>query len=423
MPTSYGYHRTRSTLIDYNPKSTDAAKRLSPPCNLSLSFRFAPVGIDCYSLTLSKMPHQILKSLVAAVSIGSLLVSQHVHSCTGITLKAGDGAVVYGRTMEWGSFDLDSRVVIVPRGLKFTAQTPDKKAGKTWSSIYGVVGLDAVGKDIIADGINEKGLTVGQFYHPGSAEYPKYDPALAAESMSPLDVGLYLLSQCATIDEARAAMTTVRVVPVAEPAIGFAPPMHYLVTEPSGKAIVVEFFQGEMKIFDAPLGVITNSPGYDWHETNLRNYVNLSPVAIPDKKIGDLDFKPLGGGSGMIGLPGDNTPPSRFIRAVAATQTARPTATGDETIYELFRILDNFNIPLGAAEGSGEAKTAGMRSSTIWTTGYDTKNRVLYYHTQNNRRVRMVDLKKIDFAKTGELVRLPLDKQKSQDIEDVTPRK
>ena len=89
----------------------------------------------------------------------------------------------------------------------------------------------------------------------------------------------------------------------------------------------------------------------------------------------------------MIGLPGDNTPPSRFIRAVAATQTARPTATGDETIYELFRILDNFNIPLGAAEGSGEAKTAGMRSSTIWTTGYDTKNRVLYYHTQINRRV------------------------------------
>ena len=125
----------------------------------------------------------------------------------------------------------------------------------------------------------------------------------------------------------------------------------------------------------------------------------------------------------MIGLPGDNTPPSRFIRAVAATQTARPTATGDETIYELFRILDNFNIPLGAAEGSGEAKTAGMRSSTIWTTGYDTKNRVLYYHTQNNRRVRMVDLKKIDFSKTSELVRLPLDKQKSQDIEDVTPRK
>lgn len=363
-----------------------------------------------------------LKALVATALVGvSALSCITAIACTGITLKARDGAVVYGRTMEWGSFDLESGVVIIPRGARIVAQTPDQKPGKTWKTIYGVVGLDAVGKDIIADGINEKGLTVGEFYHPGFAVYPAYDPALAAESMSPLDVGLYLLSQCTTVDEARAAMAKVRVVPVAEPAIGIAPPMHYLVTEPSGKAIVIEFLKGEMMIFDAPLGVITNSPSYDWHETNLRNYVNLSPVAIPDKKIGDLDFKPLGGGSGMIGLPGDNTPPSRFIRAVAATQSARPTATGNETTYELFRILDNFNLPLGAAEGSGEARTAGMRSSTIWTTGYDTRNLVLYYHTQHNRRVRMLDLKKIDFSRLAETIKLPLDKQKSQDIEDITP--
>ncbi len=240
--------------------------------------------------------------------------------------------------------------------------------------------------------------------------------------MSSLDVGLYLLSQCATVDEARAAMAKIRVVAVVDPLIGIAPPMHYLVTDPSGKAIVIEFIKGEMKIFDAPLGVITNSPSYDWHETNLRNYVNLSALSIPDKKIGDMNFKPLGGGSGMIGLPGDNTPPSRFIRAVAATQTARPTATGDETIYELFRILDNFNLPVGAAEGSGEVKTGGMRSSTCWTTGYDTKNLVMYYHTQHNRRVRKIDLAKIDFATLTKLTRLPMDKEQTQDIEDMTPK-
>ncbi len=345
------------------------------------------------------------------------------HACTGITLRAEDGAVVYGRTMEWGSFDLESRVVIVPRGTQITGQTPDQKPGKTWSTTYGVVGLDAVGKDVIADGINEKGLTVGEFYHPGTAKYPAYDPATAAESMSALDVGLYLLSQCATVDEVRAALQSIRVVPVVEPAIGIAPPMHYLVTEPSGRAIVVEFLEGKLTIFEAPLGVVTNSPSYDWHVTNLRNYVNLSAVSIPDKQLGDLDFKPLGGGSGMIGLPGDNTPPSRFIRAVAATQTARRTATGQETLYELFRILDNFNLPLGAAEGSGVAKVAGMRSSTLWTTAYDTKNLVLYYHTQHDRRVRTVDLKRINFAKGRPVVRLPLDKQKSQDIADMTPVK
>ena len=79
-------------------------------------------------------------------------------------------------------------------------------------------------------------------------------------------------------------------------------------------------------------------------------------------------------------------------------------------------------MPLGASEGTGEDKTAGMRSSTIWTSAYDTKNKVMYYHTQHNRRVREVDLKKIDFGALREIVHLPLDKVKAQDIEDVTPQ-
>lgn len=357
-----------------------------------------------------------------AVAFGGFLSQQSV-ACTGITLKAKDGAVVYGRTMEWGSFDLKSRVVIVRRGYKFTGHTPDGKPGMTWQGKYGVVGLDAVEKDMIVDGMNEKGMTVGVFYHPGTAEYQKYDPAKASESLGPTDVGQYLLSTCASVEEARTAMQKVRVVPVVEEAIGIVPGVHLIATEPSGRAIVIEFLKGETKLFDAPLGVVTNAPSYDWHETNLRNYVNLSAVAIPDKKIDDLDFKPLGGGSGMIGLPGDFTPPSRFVRAVAFAKTARATKTGDETVYELFRILDNFNVPLGAAEGSGEAKTQGLRSSTLWTTAYDTKNKFMYYHTQHNRRVRKVELDRIDFTKGTELVRQPMDKEKTQDIEDVTPRK
>lgn len=354
-------------------------------------------------------------------SLVAVLAPQRVDACTGITLRALDGAVVYGRTMEWGSFDLNSQVVIYPRGYKFTAHTPDKKQGLTWQGPYGFVGLDGLDAEVTLDGMNEKGLAVGGFYHPGFAEYQKYDPAKAAESMGPGDVIAYLLSTCATVDEAKAAISKVYVTPVIAPPIGIAPPAHYIVTEPSGKAIVIEYIKGELVYFDAPLGVITNAPTYDWHEINLRNYLNLSAVALPSKKLEDMNFAPLGGGSGMIGLPGDFTPPSRFVRAVAFTQSARKTADGAEAVYELFRILDNFNVPLGAAEGQGEAKTKGMRSSTIWTTGWDTKNKALYYHTQNNRRLRMVDLTKVDFAEGREKVRFPLDKEKVQDIENVTP--
>lgn len=89
-------------------------------------------------------------------------------------------------------------------------------------------------------------------------------------------------------------------------------------------------------------------------------------------------------------------------------------------MYEVFRILDNFNVPLSESEGVEHSKTEGMRSSTLWTTAYYTKNLIMQYHTQHDRRVRQVDLKKADFT-AKDLVHLPLDKVNTQDIEDVTP--
>jgi choloylglycine hydrolase len=324
--------------------------------------------------------------------------------------------------VEWGAFDLNGRVILFPRGQEFTGTTPDGKPGFRWKGAYGIVGTDMLKREILADGLNEKGLALGLLYHPGFARYAQYDPAKAGISMAPTDVGQYLLSTCATVDDVREALEKVRVVPVVEPALGFPAPVHFIVVDASGKRIVIEFLKGETVIMDAPLGVMTNAPTYDWHITNLRNYINLSPVALPGRKIDDLAFRPLGAGSGMIGLPGDFTPPSRFVRAVAFTASARKTADGPETMYEMFRILDNFNVPLGAAEGSEHGKeTSSMRSSTIWTVAYDTRNKVMYYHTQHNRRVRKVNACAIDFGSLNGIVTRPLDLEKVQDFELVDP--
>jgi choloylglycine hydrolase len=367
------------------------------------------------------MKQYIIRTFATLLAIG-LLHAQVSQACTGITLTSQDGAVVFGRTLEWGSFDMFSRLIIVPRGRAFTSIMPDGSDGLTWKAVYGVAGLDFLEKDQLFDGMNEKGLSVNLFYHPGFSEYPEYDPAAAATTLSSMDLGQYLLTTCSSIEEVKAALADLTVIGVLEPAIGMAPHVHFIVTEPSGKAIVLEFTDGKVKIHDAPLGVITNAPKYDWHMINVRNYINLSPVAIPMKNIRDLNFAPLGGGSGMIGLPGDFTPPSRFVRAVAFSQTARPTATGEETMYEIFRILDNFNVPLGAAEGEADkAKIDGIRSATLLTTAYDTRNLIMQYHTQHNRRVRQVDLNKIDFSGFDDLQRFPLDPEKAQDILDVTP--
>ena len=365
------------------------------------------------------------KLCAVATAIAFTMTTPVAQACTGITLTGSDGSVVFGRTLEWGPFDLKGRLDIIPRGFAYASEKmPDGKPGMAWKGKYGVVGIAILGKTALTDAINEAGLSGGMFYLPGFSHYKDYDPKQAKTSLAPPDVLGYLLSQFKSIKEVRGALAKIRVVSVVEKALGFPAPMHLIVTEPSGQAIVVEFANKDVQIFDAPLGVITNAPTYDWHLTNLRNYVNLSPVSVPAKTVDGKEFSALGAGSGMIGLPGDFTPPSRFVRAVAFSKTARPTKGGYDTVRETFRILDNFNVPLGAAEGADDAPALDdlLYSATQYTTAIDTKSRVFYYHTQFSRRVRMVDLKRIDFGKVGKkVIARSLDETTQEDVRDMTP--
>jgi len=343
--------------------------------------------------------------------------------CTGITLKGADGTVVYGRTCEWGAFDLKSKVLIVPRNYQMTGSTPENKHGAQWKSRYGLVGLDALNKPSIIDGINEMGLACGAFYLPGFAEYKTYTPEEAEKSISELEVVHYILSTCKTVEETHQALKHIKVVPVILEELGFVLPFHYMITDARGKSMVIEYVNnGELKLYDNSLGVITNSPTFDWHLINLRNYVNLSAVAIPPKKIEDIHLAPLGAGSGLLGLPGDFTPPSRFVRATAFTQTARPTRGGIDTVKEVFRILDNFNLGVGMAEGSEiHSSDDALLASTQWTTVADTKNLVFYYHTCWNSRLRRIDLKALNF-KMNQVISIPLDAKREEDLKDIKPK-
>ncbi|WP_373975038.1 linear amide C-N hydrolase [Chitinibacter sp. SCUT-21] len=367
-----------------------------------------------------KSAHKFISAAIATAML-AITPIQQAQACTGITLKSQDGAYIFARTQEWGTFDLKSRVTIIPRNFALQTTLEDGKKGVGWKTKYGVVGLDVVEKDYLIDGMNEKGLTVNLFYHEGFAQYPKYDASKAASSIPVLALAPYLLSNFQSIDEVRTAMSKLNVVGVHVEAIGGVPPVHLIVTDRNGKAVVIEFTNGVTKLHDAPLGVVTNGPNYDWHITNLLNYTNLD-VPLPHRKVDDIRSLKFGAGARLFGLPGDLTSPSRFLRAAAYASTARQTENGSETMYEAFRILDNFNLTIGtaAAEGSGEVHQEGMRSSTIWTTAYDTKNLVLQYHTQHNRRVRQLDFKTVNFD-AKEVVRIPLDRQQSQDIEHLIP--
>jgi choloylglycine hydrolase len=203
-----------------------------------------------------------MKNSIKLLGILLFLLTENFNAsaCTGIRLIAKDGGVVYARTMEWGAFDLHSRVALIPIGYKFTGLTPDGSNGKQFTVKHGIVGLDMLGKDYIADGMNEKGLAVGLFYHPGYAKYPEYDIANAANCISAQNVSTYILSQFSNIKEVKEGMQKITVVGVLEKAIGIVVDAHWMVTDNSGTSIVIEFTEGELKIHDAPLGVITNAP-------------------------------------------------------------------------------------------------------------------------------------------------------------------
>jgi choloylglycine hydrolase len=206
----------------------------------------------------------------------------------------------------------------------------------------------------------------------------------------------WMLSSFSTVDE-------VRVVNADDPRFHGVPlPFHWKVADPTGKAIIIEIVEnGKVNVYDAFLGVITNSPGYDWHLTNLRNYLHLTPEPRAPLTVGKLELSPLGAGSGMIGLPGDFTPPSRFVRAAALTASVRPLADARTAVFEAFRILDSFDIPVGAVVPQ-KATPTDIESATQITSVSDLKNARYYFTTMRNREVRMIDLKAIDFAKVRE---------------------
>ena len=328
--------------------------------------------------------------IVALTAVGpSALIA-----CTGITIKPKDGSIIFARTMEF-AVDLKSNMVVVPRGKEYVGTAPGDKPGLLWKSKYGVVGMNAFDLPIIADGLNEKGLHVGIFYFPGFAKYQAVTDKDIPQTLGPVEFPTYLLGTCVTVDEAVDAAKKVKVGEVVFKEFGFVPPCHYIVTDASGKSVVLEHVDGELKIHQNPFGVMSNSPTFDWHMTNLSNYVTMTPKNIEKIDLAGKEIKGLGQGSGMLGLPGDFTPPSRFVRAVAFSRTALPVEKAKDGVLQAFHILNQFDIPKGAARGIEHGQE--VSDYTLWTCAADLKNMRYYCRTFENSRIRMVDLKAVDF--------------------------
>ena len=182
-------------------------------------------------------------------------------ACTGISLMAADSSRVVARTIEWGGSDLNSQYVIVPRGYVQQSYIPGGTVGgKAFAARYGYVGLAVEQKEFVAEGLNEAGLSAGLFYFPGYGEYEAYAEAEKAESVADLQLVPYILATCATVDEVKKAIEGIHVIAI-DPR---ASTVHWRFTEPSGRQIVLEIVGGKPNFYENELGVLTNSPGFEW---------------------------------------------------------------------------------------------------------------------------------------------------------------
>lgn len=334
--------------------------------------------------------------------------------CTCFKIKAKDASVVIGRTMEFG-IDLQSKITIFPRNHKFVSQAPDNKPGFSWTGKYGFVGMDAYGLPMASDGLNEAGLYVGDLLLPGFAKYQEVPDGEEDKALAPLDVAGYLLSSCQNVDEAKEAIKKVLVWEMFVPQLQAVLPIHIAVHDMWGNSAVFEWVEGNLNIHDNPLGVTTNSPYFDWHMINVRNYVNLSANNIPDLKLKGEDVVPIGQGSGMLGLPGDSTPPSRFVRAVALSQSVLEAENAQEATKNAFHVINNFDIPKGFAREERNGKMT--YDYTSWLTISDLKEKIYYYRGYDNMKFYAVKLSSIDFN-VSEIRRL--DTTKSDWFEEIS---
>ena len=352
----------------------------------------------------------------ATMGLGTLAAT----ACTSMIFKAQDGTSIYARTMEWGATDLKSEMVMVPRGTSFAPVLGGGITGMTWKNTYGFVGVNASGLPYATDGMNEAGLTFGALYYPGFAQYQEPVADQQAISIGSVDMGNYLLGNFKSVEDIKATLPKVRVIRnlEIEKAFGAPIPLHYVVSDATGASIVIEYTKGVLAISDNRIGVMTNSPSYDWHLLNLRNYSNLKPMDDRPHDIDGVSLAPFGAGSGMLGLPGDFTPPSRFVRATAYVATMIPVKNAAEGVAAASTMLNNFDIPQGLVR-EGKKADDYVLGFTQWSVIADTRNKVYHYWTMYNRRMRSVDLTKIDFS-AGKPSAFPLDRVRVEDVEDVT---
>ncbi|XP_074623476.1 bile salt hydrolase/transferase-like [Acropora palmata] len=338
-----------------------------------------------------------------------------MEACTEIRLTATDNSVVVGRTMEYG-YDLSSNLVVEPKGQAHSAAVAPgcPPNPMSWTNAYSIGYLDAWNTFLPADAMNTAGLSVGPLLFPGFAQYQDVPLDKCGQAVSVSDFPLWLLGNFATVQQVRNSLSAGKFPLVFGIEFGGQVyELHFSVIDKTGDGIIIEFTADGRTVFNNTFGVLTNSPPYAYQLMNIRNYIELSKYNRDPLVLGPDSFPATGQGSGLLGLPGDLTPPSRFVRVAVLKEFATQPANSTEAVNLAFHVLNSVDIPLGVVTN----RTNGHSEYTLWAVAKDLTNNAFYYRTYNDMTIRVAYLNNVQ---QGKMVYVPADRPISTGFLDVT---
>lgn len=321
--------------------------------------------------------------------------------CTSIAMKTND--FYFGRNMDL-EFELNGSVVITPRNfpLVFRKTNPLKHH-------YAMLGMAVLseGFPLYAEAVNEKGLCIAGLNFPDNAWYsPEEDPDKV--NISPFELVHWILGNCSCINDVRQLVKNTHLVSI--PFNEHLPlsPLHWHIAD-QGSSVVLENTRNGLSLFDNPVGVLTNNPGFEFQITNLCQFLNLTTNCPENCFSEKAQVKPFGNGLGCIGLPGDFSPASRFVKAGFLTLNSICPADEQGSVAQFFHLLDSVAMPRGSVivssstyegaapkanqqAGIGQNTQKNMYEITTYSCCINASRGLYYYKTYSNNQLSAIDM-------------------------------
>ncbi len=313
--------------------------------------------------------------------------------CTAISYKTANH--YFGRNLDL-EYSYNETVTITPRkySLPF-CEMP------SINSHYAMIGMAYVqdGYPLYYDATNEKGLSMAGLSFPDYAKYNEKQNH--ADNIAPFEFIPWVLSQCKSIEDAKMLLSSVSITNEAFSEALQPTPLHWMISD-SESSIVVESTAKGLAVLDNPVGVLTNSPTFDYHMANLNNYMGISNKPVQNRFAPELPLHEFSRGMGGAGLPGDYSSASRFVKAAFVLHNSVGGDTEEENISQFFHILSSVAHPKGSVDlGDGKYEI------TVYSSCCNTNKGIYYYTTYNNSSINAVDMHREDLD-SAELISYPL---------------